>query len=106
MASDRGSMVPVDDVVRRVEERVDPAPPWCARQLELERLPIRVEDDVKRHTIDRQLRREGKAVRGGAPVRSIERDAVPGDIGLPDQLAQDQPLSLALGLERESGRIQ
>jgi hypothetical protein len=45
-------MLPVDDIVRRIEERVDPSVPWMRtaigdrRELELERLPVGVEDHV------------------------------------------------------------
>src|SRR5262249_15814154 len=61
-------LLPIDDVLRRVEEGVDPATPRHSptggdrRKLEFEQLPVRVEDDVQGHSIDRGLRRERDAV--------------------------------------------
>ena len=94
MTGDDGRGSPIHDVVRGIEERVDPPPPWRVdavgdgRQLELERLPVRVQNGVEGHAMHRELRREGNAVRRRAPVRLVELDAVPGDVGLPDDLAQ------------------
>src|SRR5256885_11452918 len=54
--------------------------PICAvgdqRQLELERLPVGVEDDVIVGAIHREPHREREAVRRVAPVRLAELDAV------------------------------
>ena len=63
-AGNRGSLLPVDDVVRRIEEGVDPSPPWISSpigeqwKLELEWLPVRAEDHVKEHSFRREPRRD------------------------------------------------
>src|SRR5262249_9706189 len=98
MARADGRSVPIHDVVRGLEEGIDTPAQWSVdavgvgRQLEVEGLPIRIEDDMKAHARRRQLRREGEAVRGRAPVRPVELDAVPSDVGSPNDLVQSQLL--------------
>src|SRR6516165_10379310 len=72
MGCNRWSALPGDDVVRRVEGRVDPSTPRApsadARQLELERLPVRVQDDMEKKALPAKLRTQGDAVRTVAPI--------------------------------------
>ena len=70
------------------------------RQLELERLPVGVEDDVIVGAIHREPHREREAVRRVAPVRLAELDAVPGDVLLEEQLIQRHPLLLVLDVSQ------
>src|SRR5215831_1945254 len=80
---DRRRPIPFDDVVWGVEEGVDPTVPGKSAvlgdlwQLELEQLPVGVEDRVNGHALRRQPRGERDTVRGVAPVRLIEPHAVP-----------------------------
>src|SRR5262245_14124948 len=112
MVGNRWCAVPVDDVVWRVEERVDPAPPGMSttirgrRELELEWLPIRIEDDVNGHSLSRNLCREGDAMRRRTPVRPVERDAMPGDVAPTDQLVQGHPLPLVRGVSQDAARVE
>src|SRR5262249_16406290 len=112
MAGNDGRCVPIHDVVRGIDKGIDPSTPWTVnavtvrRQLEVEGLPIRVEDDVDAHTLRHQLRGEGEAVRGRAPVGLVELDSVPRDVGLPDELAQSQPLALGLDVSEDSVNVQ
>src|SRR5262245_61991727 len=102
MAGNEGGALPVDDVVRRVEGGVDPAAPSISAaiggrgQLELEPLPVRREHDVKERALRPELRRERDAVRKRTPVRSAQLDAVPGNVGTPDQLVEGHALPLGL----------
>src|SRR3989442_9464098 len=87
-----------------MEERVDPAPPWTGavgdrRELELERLPVRVEDDMVAGAIHR-AHRERDAVRGVRPVRFAEFDAVPGDLCLAEQLVERDARRLVLDVSQ------
>src|SRR5216684_7581776 len=112
MAGNRGSPLPVDDIVRRIEEGVDPSAPWMAaaigyqRELELERLPVCVEDEVKKHFFLREPCRERHAVRRAAPVRFVESHAVPANVGLPDQLVQRYPLPLGLHISQHPASVE
>src|SRR6478672_3274087 len=57
VARNRGSLLPLDDIVWRVEGSVDPAAPWMSaaigdrRERELEGLPVRVDDGVEGHAV-------------------------------------------------------
>src|SRR6266566_1245305 len=73
IARNRLCDLPLKDIVREVERCVNPASPWifaCAiqsRQLEIERLPIGVEDHVKEQLL-RAFHGERNAMRRFAPV--------------------------------------
>jgi hypothetical protein len=98
--------------VRRIEESVDPSPPrlltgfdgW--RELELQALPVRVDDDVKQYSFLRELCRERHAVRIVTPIRLVKSDAVPDQVGLPDQLIEGDPVLLGLIAAQHPARIE
>lgn len=87
---------PFADVIGRIEGRVDPPAPWVFGpirrewQLEVERLPIRVQDQVKAQFLRGDLCGERQAVRPGAPVGLAKPHAVPGPARPPEQLVQAQ----------------
>ena len=84
--------MPLNNVMRRVHGRVNPAAPWAAkfliqpRQFKLERFPMRVQDEVNDFFWVLQFRAEYDAVRLTAPVRLEEFYAVPGFVRLAKQL--------------------
>ena len=68
----------------RLEIRIDDASPALVharggRQLEAERLPVRVDDDVDEQFALEHARRQREAVGLVAPVRAVELDPVPVD---------------------------
>src|SRR5262245_6594829 len=73
----RRRRIPGDDVVRRIERGVDPAPPnrpvvvvelW---KLEIQRIPIGIEDEVKQAILVQRFHGDCQTMRGWAPVRLI-----------------------------------
>ena len=104
MAGNRLCHLPLDDVVRGVEGCVNPAPPlifaWAIhlRQLEIERLPIGVEDHVKEQSFLPDFNREGNAMGILAPVRLIKFDSVPDQVHATEELVQAYTLALGLGV--------
>ena len=80
--------MPWNDVEGRVEGRIDPSTPWIRaavahrRQLEIERLPIGVQDQVEEESFLPQLRADRHTVRMLAPIRLSELDAVPSFVRL------------------------
>src|SRR5262245_42229921 len=99
----RGGQVPGDNVVWRIERRVNPAMPNGAvvvvqpRQLELQRIPVGVKDEVKQSILVQCFDRHRQAVRRMAPVWLVQLDAVPGSFRLAEKLAQT--FALLLGVE-------
>ncbi len=65
-------------------------------QLEFERFPISVEDELERQVFFGQLRTERQAVRLLAPVRLAELDAMPGLAGAAQELVQTPSLALTV----------
>src|SRR4029453_13842500 len=97
MPGNHWSPLPLDDILRTLEKGVDPSPPGTPTvddrgKLELERFPVRVEDQVMECSRLQGLRRERDAVRRAAPVRLAQLDAVPGDAFAPQQLVQRHAL--------------
>src|SRR5581483_6722051 len=100
-----GGGLPLDGVLRRVQHRVDPSPPrftvWNGRQLEFQRLPVAVEDEVEAEAFLSQFRLEGDAVGVFAPVRPAELYPVPGLVRLFDEPGQARSPFLASGVAQE-----
>ena len=108
IAGNRRRCLPRDDVVRGVEGCVDPAAPWVfaclihPRQLEIERLPIGVQDQVKEQLFPADFHGEGNAVRRLAPVRLAKFHAMPGQVRPPEEPVQAH--ALAFGLQVSQSR--
>jgi hypothetical protein len=64
------------------------------RQLELERLPIGIQDHVEKELLFPDLRGKCQAVRGMAPVRLPEPDAMPDSVGLLEELVETEAVPL------------
>jgi len=94
MARDGLGCIPRENVLRRLEGCVDPAAPWgfaCVRhagQLEIERVPICVEDQVMEQPFAAALDGDGDAVRILAPVGLTHLDAVPGQVRQVQELVE------------------
>ena len=107
MAGKGGRLLPRDDVVRGFEGGVDPSAPRARtavahrRQLELQRLPVGVQDQVHGEPLLVQLRGVGEAVRMIAPVRLVELHAVPRVARPPEELGQAHALALVLDVAQE-----
>ena len=104
MPGNRLCLLPLDDVVRGVESGINPAAPWifaCAiqsRQLEIERLPIGVQDHVKEQSFLADFHRKRNAMRMFAPVRLIKFDAVPSQVHATEELVQAYALAFGFGV--------
>ena len=62
--------VPFDDFMRRVQRGIDPTPPCFTAvagsgQLKIERFPIRIQNQMERQLLPREICVEGQAVRAG-----------------------------------------
>src|SRR5207247_3315298 len=103
-AGNRLCGLPLEDVVRGVKSCVNPATPWVSprlirlRQLEIERLPIGIQDHVKEQPFLGDFRGECNAVRTLAPVRLAKFHTVPGEVRPPEALAQAHALALGLSV--------
>src|SRR5687768_6501298 len=88
----RGRGPPRHDVLRRFERRIDPSAPRTSAgiadgwQIELQQLPICVQDQIDADPLPPQFRLKGEAVGMLAPVRLPDLDAMPGLARLPEQL--------------------
>src|SRR5262249_21775715 len=75
--------LPLENVVWGIKGCIDPPPPWTLacfvqpRQLEIQRLPTRVEYRMKEHLFPADFHGEGNAVRRLAPVGLAKLHAVP-----------------------------
>src|SRR5208283_2758209 len=76
------------------------------RQLEFERFPISIEDEMERQVFFGQLRTECQAVRLLAPVRLVKLDAMPGLAGAAQELVQTPPLALSVHFAQGPARSQ
>ena len=111
-ARNRGSGLPLDDVVRCIEGGVDPSPPripgitakhW---QLEIEGFPIRIDDQVKDKSLPSNLRSKRQAVRVVTPVRLIKFDSVPRLTCSTDELVQTHSLAFVFHVSEKSPSIE
>src|SRR5262245_30370813 len=66
------------------------------RQLELQRTPVRVKDEVKQSILVRRFNGDRQAVRRVAPVGLIQLDAVPDSLRFPELLNEALALTLAV----------
>ncbi len=91
----------------RVQGGIDPSIPVIAvsvlnrRQFEFQRFPKGVEDKVDEALFFAKFNGKRNAVRILAPVRLVERDAVPRLIRLQDQLVQTHPLLLMFNVAQK-----
>src|SRR5208283_4755040 len=76
------------------------------RQLEFERFPISIEDEMERQVFFGQLRTERQAVRLLAPVRLVKLDAMPGLAGAAQELVQTPSLALSVHFAQSAARRQ
>src|ERR1700722_2301572 len=92
-ACERASVLPRNDIFRCIQAGVDPSlplAPWHAatRQLEVERLPIRVQHQMDQISFIDELGAQRDAMRPIAPIGLIEPDAVPGFVRFTKPLVQ------------------
>src|SRR5262249_30729677 len=107
----RGSGLPFFDVVRRVEGGVDPTSPSIftvirIRQLEVERLPIGIQDCVKQELLVSVFRGECQGMRRIAPVWLPEFYAVPRSNSSSEKLVEAEILGLRLRIKQQTSRIE
>ena len=102
------SLLPGDDVVWCLPSGINPALPRVPialvqrRQFEVERFPVRVQDQVEQEFVLANLRRKRQTSRVIAPVRLVQADPVPGEVRFPEQAVQARPLALVLRVVQQS----
>src|SRR5208337_5375790 len=79
--------------------------PFCL-QLEIEGLPVSVEDEVERQVLFRDFRTDCQTVRLRAPVGLVKLDAMPGLAGAAQELVQTPPLALSVHFAQGPARSQ
>src|SRR5258706_15288254 len=108
--AERRRGLPGNDVVWRVERRIDPSPPRFAagqvRQLEIERFPERIGDEVQFDAFAPHLGAEGQAVRLRPPVGPQERDAVPRGLRTTQHVGEADALTLVRLVAQRSPRVE
>src|SRR5215813_13128194 len=111
-AGDGGRRLPGQDVIGRRERGIDPAAPRHGlrmrqrRQLEVQRLPVGIEDQVHEESFFAELGEQGKAVGLLAPVGLTQLHAMPG-LGRPvDELVQAHAPALGPRISPEAAAVE
>ena len=87
--------IPFANLMRRIQCGIDPPPPVSllpsaqCRKFEIERFPIRIQNDVRQYRFVLQFPADCDAVRERRPVRLIEFHAMPGGFRLAQDLASN-----------------
>src|SRR5262249_3915369 len=103
----RRCILPFHNVLRCIEDRINPPAPWFSEtvyrwKLEVEWLPIGVQDQVEEQFFFSNLRTECQAMRIIAPVRLVEFYAMPSLIRPLDQLVQTLAFTLRARLSQQT----
>ena len=106
-ARNRWRYRPFNDVVWRVQGSIDPPAPGiyvpvpCRWELEIERLPMGIQDHMNEQSFPSNFQAQCQAVGIIAPVRLFELYSVPGDIGFAEQLVQGLALVFSFQVSQQ-----
>jgi hypothetical protein len=88
--------LPFENVVRRLKRRIDPTAPRVVGlglgKLEVERIPVSVQDNVDKYGFARELGAERNAVGAITPIRLKQLDPVPSFVSILNELGKSPAL--------------
>ena len=101
----------MNDILRRIETGVDPAPPWGAwttdlRQLEIKSFPIGIRDQVKGYSFVGHFYCERDTVREHPPVGLAKLDAMPFQIRPAEEPVEAYALAFNLGIAQTAAGVE